>query len=586
MDRKAFFDSKIAKRIETGRNYRLNPGFYQNLFWRPCTVRILMVADGFLYFSDENFGLSDLIGILKNENLSYVRFDITVAHRGSPGAIRMGEDNDDISNSIASFRFDDSADFDPSDYDQVWLFGSSRSRLQADNTWSNKLDDSELRVLMEFMDAGGGVFATGDHEDLGAAMGGFLPRVRQMRRWFFPDPGPNGEGLAPPFEGPDRFDTNREGHDAGYQFNDQSDDIPQTITPKTYSVQVGPHIRATFPHPVLCGPKGRIRVLPDHAHESQCTTAADADASETLDGVNFTEFPAATDGGSRPLPEVIATSTVIGGHLTSGKSGVTNARTFGAISAYDGHRASKGRIVCDATWHHFININLTGVDDMAGNPIPGPKGMGFLATTAGQAVYEEIKAYFINIALWVSPKGKQKCMRNWGIFNVIWSERLTEVFDPAIRLESARLIDFIILGRHARDAIGTFASQCQATKWTWDFVLEEWPAKPFIDMGDPWRIDELEEVETVALRDIEPLDMVDLSWVGDAALGGAVLAMREQLFPVEQKTLDTFDDLSDDIARKGALTAASRAIDEAGRGLGAMFEAARSGFKSPVSQKR
>ena len=92
---------------------------------------------------------------------------------------------------------------------------------------------------------------------------------------------------------------------------------------------------ATYPHPELCGPDGRIDVLPDHAHESQCTVAADANATETLDGVNFTEFPAATDGGLRPLPEVIATSTVIGGHTTSGKSGSTVARSFGAISAYD-----------------------------------------------------------------------------------------------------------------------------------------------------------------------------------------------------------------------------------------------------------
>jgi hypothetical protein len=33
------------------------------------------------------------------------------------------------------------------------------------------------------MDAGGGVFVTGDHEDLGAALSSKIPRVSKMRRW-------------------------------------------------------------------------------------------------------------------------------------------------------------------------------------------------------------------------------------------------------------------------------------------------------------------------------------------------------------------------------------------------------------------
>lgn len=569
--------AKIDSRLIAAQNYRINPAIYQGLFWRPCTVRILMVADDFIYFSDENFGLSDLISILHDEMLSYVRFEITVAHRDNPSDARVAIGNPKVKSSIKTFKFDDPNEFDPSKYDQIWLIGSHRSRKNARNVWSNRLTDSELRVLMEFMDNGGGVFATGDHEDLGAAMGGFLPRVRQMRRWFYPATGPNGEGLAPPFEGPGRFDTNREGHDAGYQFNDQSDDIPQPIQPRMYTSAVSAFLENAYPHPVLCGPNGPIRVLPDHPHESQCTTAADPDATETLDGVEFTEFKPATDGGPRPLPEVIATSTVIGGHTTSGKSGATVARSFGAIAAYDGHRAGVGRIVTDATWHHFININLTGSDGTA-----GAKGLGFLATQAGQDHYEEIKAYFLNIALWISPKAKLACMRNWGLLTVIWSDRLMEVFDPDIRLGNARLVDYLVIGRHARNAIGQFASKCQALRWKWDFVLEQIPRRPFIDLGDPWGPRPLPEElkdDIIRLQEIEPLDLLNVDWVGDVVLGGQILALREQMFPLSQKALDTFDDAGEEIVREGASVALKQAMPFVERGLEELSSLARQGFK-------
>lgn len=575
MNRNAFFDAKITDKLANTEHYRINPAIFEGLIWRPCTVSILIVADSFLYFSDEDFGLSDLIGILKNETLSYVRFNITVAHRGNPTDIRMGDGNPDISGRIKNFKFDDPDDFDPGDYDQVWIFAAQRSRDPGNNgTWSNRLTDTELRALMQFMDAGGGVFATGDHEDLGAAMGGFLPRVRQMRRWFFPKSGPNGEGLAPPIEGSGRFDTNRQGHDAGYQFNDQSDDIPQPIVPKIYLARSGAFFSAAFPHPVLCGPDGPIEVLCDHPHESQCTSAANPNATEVLDGVTFTEFPAATGGGLKPLPEVIATSTVIGGHTTSGKSGVTVARTFGAISAYNGHSASVGRVVTDATWHHFININLTGEVGTI-----GAKGLGFLATPAGQAVYEQIRAYFVNIALWISPEAKLKCMRNWGLLWVVWDHRLTEVFDPAITLKTARLVDYLVIGRHARDAIGKYAGQCQGLKWTWDFVLEEIPSRIFVDMGDPWRPLPEEKEEIQILDDLQPRDLLDLNWIGDVALGGAIMSLRENIGELDQKLLDRFDEVSEDIVTRGVQVALKQAMPFIEQGLEQMCDAARSGFK-------
>jgi hypothetical protein len=75
----------------------------------------------------------------------------------------------------------------------------------------------------------------------------------------------------------------------------------------------------------------------------------------------------------------------------------------GAIGAYDGHRATVGRVVVDSTWHHFININLIGTGN--GDPAEG----GFV-DQAGQptAHYRQIRRYFRNIATWLSPAHVQR----------------------------------------------------------------------------------------------------------------------------------------------------------------------------------
>jgi hypothetical protein len=559
---------RIQQKRALSAAWKLDPGIWDHIVWRRCTVRILLVCDGFLYFSDEDFGLSDLIGILKNEPFAFARFDLSAAHRSNVSDARVGVGNAHLTRTIKSFRFDDAAKFDPALYDQVWLFGSERSSPSGGD-WTPRLSDTELRALSQFMESGGGVFATGDHEDLGCAMGGFLPRVRSMRRWFFPGPGPNGEGLAPPFEGAGRFDTNRQGASGGWQFDDQSDVVPQVLDLQYYTARVGVLREASWPHPLLCGPEGPITVLPDHPHESQCTAADTLDWAPTFDGYTVTEFPAATDGGAQPVPEVIAWSRVLGGHTTSGKSGNTVARTFGAMAAYDGHRASVGRVVTDATWHHFININLTGEAGAA-----FPKSIGFLATAAGIAHYEDIQAYFRNIALWLSRPSKLTCMRNWGLLVVINSHRFKEIYDPRVTLDNARLHDYIFVGRHARDAIGKYASQCQSWRWLVDLVLEEWPIKKWIDPGDPWvaRPDIGRTEQETVLEGLVPLE-----WLVEASLGGAVLALRDKLFPLNEQTFERVDDAAiDELVHVGARTGlgfGARHLREGMRKFEGLFDA-------------
>jgi hypothetical protein len=560
--------ARRAEKLALSRAVKLNPGLWEHVVWRACTVRILLVCDGFLYFSDEDFGLSDLITILKDEPFGFAKFEISAAHRGNVSNDRAGIGNPRLTRTIQAFRFDDATKFNPALYDQVWLFGSDRSASNAQGSWSPRLSDAELRALTQFMDAGGGVFATGDHEDLGCAMGGFLPRVRAMRRWFFPNLGPNGEGKAPPFEGHGRLDTNREGPSGGWQFNDQSDIVPQVIEPRYYTAPVGILREASWPHPLLCGTSGPITVLPDHPHESQCTAASDVGWSPTFDGYTVSEFPAASDGGTKPLPEVVAWSQVLGGHTTSGKSGHTVARRFGAVAAYDGHRAGVGRVVTDATWHHFINVNLTG-EATAGFP----KNIGFLAT-GGEVHYAQVQQYFRNIALWLSPPAKLSCMRNWALVLFINNHRFKEIYDPRVTLSAAHIHDFIYVGRHARDTIGKYASQCQSTRWIFDLVLERYPIKKWIDPIDPWS-PRLEDAE--AQQPVPPGAFVETEWIAEAAIGGAVLALRDKLFPLNEKTFEQVDDeMLDNLVDTGArmaLKAAGRTLEEGLKAFDGLIQA-------------
>jgi hypothetical protein len=376
----------------------------------PTRVKILMVTDGSGSFdSSASFGLGRAIEILQADPWWWVKFEITTAHRnagpaGSPAATAQHQ----------SFRFDaPPAGLSLSDFQEIWLFG-----VLPDGS-APILAGAELAALSAFMDADGGVFATGDHDSLGASLSSEVPRVRKMRRWK-----PGGPAGTPPLPtGVDRHDTTREGPTPGFQFDDQSDNVPQVISPRMYfGWSPFPWRPARHPHPVLCGRHGIINVLPDHMHEGEIVVPASIAGDP--------EFP----GGIGP--EVIATATVIP-HTNTDGFGPVNGKTFGVLGAYDGHRAKVGRIVVDATWHHWFNINL----------------MGF---TSGEPAFEQIKNYFWNVALWLAPPPHQHSMFDKAVHGLPYVGPLREL-SPALPVE--------ILGAAGLDAIGRRASQCTIRDW-------------------------------------------------------------------------------------------------------------------------
>ncbi len=493
-------------------------------FWRPCQVRILMVVDG-LNYSEGNFGLSTFVHTLLDMPGNYVRFSITLADiraNVAPADMMAGEPR--IAQRITGFKFDNPDHFKADMYHEVMLFGIAQSffgRGQASNGQpypTDRLADPELRVLTQHVNNGRGLFATGDHGRLGRFLCHAVPRVRNMRLWD--DTSADNAANEVSMNGPRRNDTNRIGSSPGSQFDDESDDTPQVIQPQMYNRMNG-IFRFRFPHPLLCGPNGPIRVMPDHPHEGECVVPRSTNDTLNIGGTLGAEYPPATDGGPRPLPEIISRSTVLSG-TTSGTKLPTEAQSFGGICAYDGHRAGIGRVVTDATWHHFVNVNLVGRTQL---PPDNPKSQGFLFSAQGQAHLAEIRTYYRNLAVWMAPPERIRCMNSRLFWHLNWSDRVMEAVMTTTHVPLREIPTVVLfnIGRHARDVLGRYAGQCQTVRLIIDSIIAQVHPK-LVNEIDPWII-----APRRRPAEFESIDFFDGSALLDISLGAALVALREKM---------------------------------------------------------
>lgn len=522
-------------------------------FLRPCRNRVLLVADGGLDFSERDFGLAVFVRTLLDGGGWHVRHEVTLAHINNVGPSSLMDGEARVAGRIARFRFDDPDHFAPDRYDVVMLFGistffSGRGTDSTGNPYPNdRLADPELRLLCEYMDGGGGLFATGDHGALGKALGATVPRARNMRLWDSTHAQLAFDEVS--MSGPRRNDTNRGSGD----FDFQSDDVPQQVIPTMY--HSGWIFRLSYPHPLLCGPHGVIRVMPDHPHEGECVTPRDTELEMPFGG--SPEYPPATDpGASRPLPEVISRSTVPAGNTSSSKMS-TQPQTFGGICAYDGHRAGVGRVATDATWHHFVNINLVGMQF----PSAPQFDAGFLASAAGQAHLASIRAYYRNLVTWLARPERIACMNARLSFWVVFESRVLESVLSSTRtpLERISPLTLRLIGFHARDVLGRAASQCQSLRLVLDIVLYRvWPR--LLPEVDPWAQPE---------RPVRQSVWIDGSAMVDIALGGALVGLREAV----EDPLDV-DDVDPDRVAEIMAEAGARSIELARRHLAEELEEA------------
>lgn len=393
-------------------------------------TRVLIVLDGKYRFQEpaevQDFTFTELVNTLKNEG-----FIVTRAHKKNLGS--NAEANGEVD--INEFDF---AARNLLEYDVIWIIGYDGRNVSG--TTSQSLSDSEIGAITEFMNAGGGIFATGDHDSIGANMCGFIPRVRIMRAWFGQG-GTNTNGNPIPVD-PGRpdylsgfpynffpiggtradtvqrnplgdYDRDNDGVDDDFVwFENQSDSIPQPLSPTN-----------TPAHPILRRNDRDIVVYPDHMHEGQ--TLGEQDfirlgvsnpyTRELPAGVSpdFVEFP--TVDGTTERPKVIATGQgleyvqrdAVSGGFAFLDSSPAMEKTINTLCVYDGRRVGVGRVVTGSTFHHYIDINLTGDTDITGVEQidrTGPdaaKGQGFNYPGA-EETYADIKAVFINITKWLA----------------------------------------------------------------------------------------------------------------------------------------------------------------------------------------
>jgi hypothetical protein len=371
-------------------------------------TKVLIVLDGDYRFVTAG-PTDDFTYNVLFDTLVAAGFDVTRAHR------QVDPDAD-----FSDFNFETSVDL--RDFDVLWLLG-----FLGRNAFGSTADSSlglgapeeagQLAAIARFMDAGGGVFATGDHDSIGSEMCGHIPRVRAMRSWYGSDDDSSPMPAAFPRNFPSlhlgRADTTQRNPAGNYAadaslvwFENQSDSVPQPITPTPSSPA----------HPILRYAGADIDVFPDHMHEGKTHDIVGSylyDQSIAIGGDTFTEFPEID--GVRQKPQVIATGQSLAVHQRSAASDTSiddvnaEARTINTLSVYEGRNAGVGRIVTGSTFHHYIDINLTGDIDIvtpAQKARTGPdaeKGHGFAHPTMEAAeVFARIKAVYVNITHWLA----------------------------------------------------------------------------------------------------------------------------------------------------------------------------------------
>lgn len=434
----------------------------------------MIVCDGGLNFDLGEFGVSEFLTTFNQlETVSNVDYQVTLAHRDSI----VLSSNPVVTNHISNFKFDTSVNLN--NFDQVWLFA-----IQS----SNNISQSEIDAIEDYMDKGGGLFATGDHGRLGRGMCGNIPRVKEMRYWDnFPSINNNTNEVS--MGGMRRNDTNQPqaGNSFADTFNHQSDDIPQTIAVRTFG--------NGLPHPLLSiktslRPSGIIDIMPDHPHEGEC-------APETSFTVN----------GTTVNTQIIATSFVPGGNTSGGKD-ATVPHCFPSIAVWDGRQANVGRIVIDSTWHHFVNVNLNGV---------GTSHSGLINED-----FEVIQQYYMNIATWMTRRKFFFCWRKQILFELLMNSQLVEASlnNPTLEVNKIKLADLNSIGVLAEEILSDQYNASFARNFLLELV-KDYDASLFNKLN-LW-----ESVSKPSKRDLFYESCLNVDLILHTAIGSGFIALRD-----------------------------------------------------------
>ncbi|MET0287349.1 MAG: hypothetical protein ABW352_22885 [Polyangiales bacterium] len=399
------------------------------------TIRVLVVVDGGVNHARlAGFGVGRFIELLRSTTLGCTTFSVDVAERGELDFVDHGPGGGDHLR-YESFRFDSQIGRERvlDRYQEAFLFGINPGELGIPVT---PIGEAERTAILSWMDAGNGIFATGDHENLGANLASGIPRVRSMRRWTAADG-------VPTVEGPTRLDTNQPETPAEYAGTAQiardaeEDAIPQPLRWIPVSRYRSGWTEVRRPHEILCHPlHGPIDVMPDHPHEGTCFTTAEISGHAR----RRADFP-----GSE-LPQVIAQGFVVPDPPFQHHKGDVPASTIQMVSVYDGWKENVGRVVVDSTWHHWFNLNLAGIE------------------AAGGVNWDKISRYFVNVAKWIAPPGAYRARCWWELLDSHFRYPGIEEFHP-----KASVLE---LGNGLRDSLVRLHGACTVRMLALDSICE------------------------------------------------------------------------------------------------------------------
>lgn len=488
------------------------------------TIRVLVVADTSVQTSEfGSFGVGRFIKLLRGTKLGCNRFVVDVARRdvGSFTDAGAGAGGD----RYRGFRFNSESGGERvvDRYHEIFMFGFAPgidagpdSNIDGHPLF---MDDEEKAAIDAWMAEGGGVFATGDHDYLGATMCHRIGRVGAMRKWT------NADGV-PPVDGPDRIDAHRpdtllERLGVTVISGAETDATPQRID----WVPVSDHRHGLFryrrPHEVLCHPThGPIDVMPDHNHEGLCFTPAEIEA-----GGRRAEFT------GNELPQIIAWGNTLADPPLQHLKGDSPAKHFPMISVYDGWKEGDGRIVVDSTWHHWFNMNLVGLEAEGGEE------------------WDKVARYFVNVAKWIAPKGVYRSVCWWDIIVAHFSPMTIEDLHP-----KADLLD---LGSVLYAHLAHIHGPCTVREFIFEWIFTVHPRlhgglrKQFHQPFPPepsWALPHIEVIERVVL--------------GGMALGTMRLAEHIRTVALEERSLELSIDDVEKAASSGAEEALARFSEE------------------------
>lgn len=440
----------------------IKPDHLERVFPRKPVVKILIAVDGTISFTGR-FGLGRVIRLIRQNVDSYVRFEVDLARMGNRGSSLIVDNNaGEMEPKYRNFRYssENNGDRVLEEYDQLWLFGIRPGNARNDDQITDHPiapTQEDLEVLTDWMNAGGGVLAMGDHDALGASMCSQIPRVRGMRRWTLAQDVPSQGGR-------DRHDTNQPANASqDPEFQDppsmipnsaESDDVPQEVEWKRYRIRAPLRFMRRYrPHPVMCaGELGPINVFPDHPHEGWVYDDADVDLSLSYQRGRESVLDFEEKNGQRPTPEVIAWANTKGDPPLNHQKGETPPRRFGMVGVYDGDSIDYGRVIVDSTWHHWFDMNLEGWPE-----------------DSEDEDYLKIIRYFRNCAVWLSREGQRRSMLRYTTWFTILEALTFEEFDQSRPV--------LQLGEVGVDVIGRKANSCLKDEWIYALVpidVREW----------------------------------------------------------------------------------------------------------------